>query len=313
MSLFDPPPPGDPVSAFAYLRVEMDLYFGNTRSRWIPAYEDIAAAVEHDVTRIGGALSHGVILDLIQRKYRPRPAGTPAPDAPVDRVCRFALASRVFTYLRQSIRDDLLKRRCDIYPNPVDMRNLESLVRCARHFVRLAGEHGWRQYFNSTQTLGEGLEVFFVAGQDEVDGFVDGLATTVASRGCESMSSVGLPRYGPSDPAIPGAGQDWVMRLILRLPPGSLAVPSLLDACAYEFFVPGQEHGPRRGRTVYITDPFRTTVREGVSEWVSGAITLGECLDRIEEVGPVAVIGEPAQPATALLAVLAARNSMMEK
>jgi hypothetical protein len=190
------------------------------------------------------------------------------------------------------------------YQDLVQPGDARSQARCACFFAaRTHNGENWRNYFNAHQVIGGHKGFLFISEQDEIDVVARRIAPAYGSRAAVFYRIVGKPKFGV---ASDSDFDDYAIRLRLRVPDTEFYVPSLIDAEAYEFFLPNGQRDPRRGRTVYVGWPPTYPVSEGVAEWVHGLLTLGECLVDLEPVGPVSDAAAP-PPHDSLLRILLAR------
>jgi len=309
---FVKPNPGDPYSDLMYMCVSKDFEFGNTSQNWVGAFADLAKESGGDAAKLRTILkdrSHP-IREQFRKQYGPMPAGTPLNSESVSGIVSILLlGSRVYYYLRSDRRHALESGIDEDYHYPVNLRNRQSVARCVCFFVDRAHEEGsWEKFFNALQTVGEHKGYFFASSRDEISAFLTQVRVAAGSDGFESFRVVGKPGYGPQDMARSGEDFDYVIRLDLQVTDEAFCVPSIIDAEAYEFFLPSGDLAPRRGRTVYVPYSASERIRDGIAEWVHAGVTLEQCLVDIRPVGPVAYIGDPPCPAVALQELLLARG-----
>jgi hypothetical protein len=251
---FNAPNPGTPESWFAFHCVDRDYLFQNTAARWLSAYRYLAHLTRRDALEAPRIFRHrgDEVWDRLRRRCGPLPAGqrVPANEVPAGPLSVFALASRVYYYLEPNRRRALEKAQDPDYRDPIQPGDARSLARCACFFAaRTHNGDDWRNYFNAHQVIGGHKGFLFISEQDKIDAVARRIAPAYGSRAAEFYRIVGKPKFGvASDTDF----DDYAIRMRLRVPDTEFYVPSLIDAEAYEFFLPNGQRDPRRGRTVYV-------------------------------------------------------------
>ncbi len=305
--------------------VQADQMFGNTSPAWADAFDSLTRLCECVPERIQGVLAgaDGDLFSFLLADGRLVPAGISLGRHEQPRSV-FRLATSVYRrFLQDGVRDD---PRYKVSPDThASRRTCDVVCELIRQSTNGGGRWTW-DFFDPSRELSGEHGYFWVFDRRELELYLNQSPHANISGfhardyAAECFGAVGRPTVAPpadpdNDPAF-----DYVIRMDLKPVVSAnvahcYSVPALWDGHGWPFFLPSGDRDSRSGRTANV--PIYNGVPvEGVREWVHPGVRLGDCLERMEPIGPVRRLSHPPDPrpgeagellAGALLAILRQR------
>lgn len=276
-----------PKSAAArlfFLWITSDRRFGNTTSIGPTAFDLLSERCEGQPERIQAVLQDkkNSFYKKLAARGASHPYGVRVGPHDVRKVV-FTFASVFYTrYVRDWVRVDPRYRTSGDVLARKRMAEvvLELLAQSSRR-----GTWTW-DFFDDRASLSGKYGFFWATDASKIDAAI----RSGNNRAVSAFWSLGKPLYVDADQGGPEYAFDYVLRIDLAhrdVVHDDFAVPSLVDARGWPFFLPSGDTLPRRGRTVNVSMQSKCTVRDGFPEWVHAPISLGES---VASISPVAAV-----------------------